>query len=157
MKLEEKTRQNGASGVAAPDYRGETETTTALSKDAIFEILRSSRRRSALRWLAEWDGRGTTRKLAEHIAAEEKDITVRELASKQRKTVYISLYQGHLPKLADYGVVTYNRSRGTVELTEMADVLFPYLELDQEQSTDRPPDGRRSVATIIRRWLMSWR
>lgn len=34
-----------------------TETTAALSKDDIVNILQNSRHRSAVRFLAEWDGK----------------------------------------------------------------------------------------------------
>lgn len=55
--------------------------------------------------------------MAEHIAALENDIEVSELSSRQRKSVYVALYQ-YLPKLDRYGVIEYDKQRGTVELRD---------------------------------------
>ena len=76
--------------------------------------------------------------LAEHIAAIENDTTVQALNSQQRKRVYVGLYQSHLPKLDDLGVVAFNQSRGHVELGPRAAQLDRYLTIDDEAPDDRP-------------------
>lgn len=124
---------------------------SSLSKDAIFGLLRNSRRRSALRWLAEANGQGTTSDLAEHIAAQENDVSVQAVTSQHRKRVYIALYQGHLPKMADFGVIEFDQSRGTVELTEAADDLWPYLEVTDEVDADSRAQRRRRAPSPIQR------
>jgi hypothetical protein len=70
--------------------------------------------------------------IAEHIAALEHDTTVDSLRSKQRQRVYIALYQSHLPKMDDAGVINYNQDRGLVEATALADSFDGYL--DEEPS-----------------------
>ena len=98
-----------------------------LPRDDMFDLLRNHRRRAVLTYLdRETDGATTLDTLAEHIAAEENDIEVQQLSSDQRKRVYIGLYQCHLPKLDDLGVIDYDKDRGTVELQDI-EQLRPYL------------------------------
>jgi len=65
--------------------------------------------------------------LAEEIAARENDIDVESLTYKQRKRVHVSLYQTHLPKLADAEVIRYDKNDGKVELTDRATEIDAYL------------------------------
>jgi hypothetical protein len=109
-----------------------------LSKDEVFNLLRNSRRRAALQYLLERECKATRSELAEHIAAVENGVTAAELNSAQRKRVYVSLYQNHLPKMDEYGVVTYDAREGTAELTPQAKALAHYLDND----TVRPEPGR---------------
>lgn len=80
------------------------------------------------------------RDVAERIAAREHDVEVQNLRSKQRQRVYIALYQSHLPKLDEFGVIEYDRSRGHIERTALAKQLDPYLDLttDEESGTAEP-------------------
>jgi DNA-binding transcriptional ArsR family regulator len=105
-----------------------------LSKDEIFYLLKNRRRRDIVRYLMDNDGTATLSELAEHIAAWENDIDVQALNSGQRKRVYVALYQTHLPKLAENGIIEYERNRGDVELTENADHLKTYLEDDKVEA-----------------------
>lgn len=68
------------------------------------------------------------RTLAEAIAAWENDISVEQLTSKQRQRVYIALYQSHLPKLDDYGVIKYKQARGVIKPTGLIALFESYLE-----------------------------
>ncbi len=102
-----------------------------LSKDTVFEALTNSRRRATLNYLDENDGAANIGNLAEYIAAAENGISELELTSAQRKRVYIGLYQCHLPKLDEMGIVEFDKHRGTVRLDpEAAAQVFPYLRLD---------------------------
>jgi hypothetical protein len=101
---------------------------TELDTDTLFELLQNQRRRDALRYLGANEGRTTLSDMAEHIAAKENDLPVGAINSKQRKRVYIGLYQCHLPKLADAGVVDFDKDRGTIELCDRAAQLYPYLD-----------------------------
>lgn len=113
-----------------------------LSLDVVFEILHVSRRREVLHYLEENDGKAALDELAEFIAAKENGVEEWELTSSQRKRVYIGLYQCHLPKMDDAGVIDYDQPRGTVELEPVAAQLYPYLYLDpfeEEEGTERSP------------------
>lgn len=98
-----------------------------LSKDVIFDLLKNGRRRDIIEYLIAADRMVTIAELSEHIAARENDIPLEELTSTQRKRVYVALYQTHLPKLDDAGVIDYESNRGTVLLTERVSALDPYL------------------------------
>lgn len=91
-----------------------------LSQDLIFDVLSSARRRYVLYYLREHEGRAEVTELATQIAAWEYDRAVDDLTSQQQKRVYVSLYQTHIPKLADIGIVDYDQDAGVVELTDRA-------------------------------------
>lgn len=110
-----------------------------LTKDVVFGILQNKRRRNILRYLMSVDRMVTQAELAEQIAAQENGITVAELDSTQRKRVYVALYQTHLPKLDEAGLVEYNSDRGHVRLTDVAPALKPYLE--EEPAAENEPSG----------------
>lgn len=109
-----------------------------LSLDVVFELLHVSRRRDVLRYLEENNGTAALDELAEFIAAKENGIEEWELSSSQRKRVYIGLYQCHLPKMDDAGVIDYDQPRGTVELEPVAAQLYPYLYLDPFEGDEEP-------------------
>lgn len=101
----------------------------SLSHDEIFELLKNQRRRDVLEYLKSQEDRtATLDELATHIAAKENNIEVAQLSSSQRKRVYIGLYQSHLPKMDDLGVIDYNQSRGKIELNDMTQ-LEPHLDV----------------------------
>ena len=79
-----------------------------------------------LKYLDDVGGDATLDTIAEHVAAEENDIDTNQLSSQQRKRVYIGLYQVHLPKMDDLGIIEYDQDRGTVELEDISE-LRPYL------------------------------
>jgi hypothetical protein len=106
--------------------RHSTDAEPGISADVAFDVLRNARRRYVLYFLRE-DSPRELGELAEQIAARENDTTVEGLSSKQRKSVYTALYQTHLPKLADVGIIEYDRDRGVVWLADTADELDPYL------------------------------
>ncbi|WP_247728445.1 DUF7344 domain-containing protein [Halovivax limisalsi] len=107
-----------------------------LSKDVIFELLKNRRRREVLQYLLEAEETVTLGELAEQIAAWENDTTVAALNSDQRKRVYVALYQTHLPKMDDAGIIDYDQDRGLIELADNADLLVMYLDTDTHH-TDR--------------------
>jgi len=125
---------SGVSGAPpTPGEEGEPdEQAVDLPLDQIFEILKNSRRRETLQYLCDNDGSGTLSDVAEHIAALENDTTVQAISSTQRKRVYVGLYQCHLPKMDDAGIVDFNRNRGRIELGPNADLLDEYLETETE-------------------------
>lgn len=108
---------------------GEERSPDEPSLDDIFGVLKNSRRRSVLRYLRENGRQATLSDLAEHIAAKENGTTRDQLTSSQRKRVYVGLYQCHLQKMEDAGVVDYNQSRGHVALTDQADRFEEYIEM----------------------------
>ncbi|UHQ95324.1 DUF7344 domain-containing protein [Haloterrigena alkaliphila] len=111
----------------------DSEEEQRLSKDVIFELLKNRRRREVLAYLLEADDTVTLGELAEQIAAWENDTEVSALSSDQRKRVYVALYQTHLPKMDDAGIVEYDQDRGLISLADNADLLMMYLDTDTHQ------------------------
>jgi DNA-binding transcriptional ArsR family regulator len=109
-----------------------------LSADRAFAVLENERRRNVLEFLQEEDGASTLSDLAELIAARENDVDREALSSDQRKRVYIGLYQRHLPKMDDAGVVDYDQRAGDVTLTETGAALYEYLDREHEGGGDWP-------------------
>jgi DNA-binding transcriptional ArsR family regulator len=119
-----------------------------LEKDLLFDLLQNNRRRAVLRTLDE-QGELTLSQLAEVIAAEENDVLPSEVSKSARRSVYISLYQRHVPKLAEYGVVDYDREESTVALREPASQLLSHIYLDEKTGDPQPRDS--TVSNIFRR------
>lgn len=117
----------GYDGSTADSREAERTGTERLTADEVFGLLRTERRRAVLRHLRA-DPETTTGDLADHVAAEEVGTTPDRLRSEDRKRVYISLYQAHLPKLADKGVIAYDSDRGKVVRLPVADQLDRRLD-----------------------------
>jgi DNA-binding transcriptional ArsR family regulator len=113
--------------------------------DRIFHILRNQRRRRILDYLAS--NPTTTRSdLAEHVAALENDVSIADLTATQRKRVYVSFHQSHLPALDEAGALAYDRDRGTVERTPRTAVFLTCLDrarepIDEATRSTRVRDG----------------
>jgi hypothetical protein len=109
---------------------GGEEEEEKLSRDLVFDVLKNRRRRYALHYLRRAEGTVQLSELAEQVAAWENGIAVDAISAAERKRVYTALYQSHLPKLDDAGIVEYNQNRGIVELSSAADQLDMYLDLE---------------------------
>lgn len=97
-----------------------------LSLASRFDILKNARRRYVLECLREHDGPVAIGDLSKYVAAREIGTDVSELCSQQRKRVYVTLYQCHLPRLDETGVVSFDTDGGIV-LDEAAPQLYRYL------------------------------
>lgn len=137
---------DNAATTVRPDSAGtDARNNQRLSDDKIFHLLQNERRRAVIRYLRDVDGTVSMRDIAEQVAAWEHDTSIAALDSDERQRVYIPLYQNHLPKLDEEGVIEYNQSRGTVERTSVADQLETYLVDDFTAPTSvapsQPSDG----------------
>ncbi|WP_336023527.1 DUF7344 domain-containing protein [Halobellus salinisoli] len=103
-----------------------------LSQDTAFDLLSNARRRFVLRRLQQQRGGIELSDLAEELAAEENGLAPPELSAQQRKRTYVSLYQTHIPKLADANVVRYDSETGMVYSTRHVDELAQYFEDERE-------------------------
>jgi len=89
-----------------------------LTPDDVFDILSNHRRRMVLYFLRQNGDSVTVNDLAEQIAARENEVPIEELTSQRRKRVYVSLYQTHLPKMADMNLIEYDSDEGMVQQTD---------------------------------------
>lgn len=107
-----------------------------MSQDDAFDILSNGRRRFVLYYLREADEPVELGELAGELAAWENETTPSELTKQQRKRVYVSLYQTHIQKLADAGVIEYDQDTGMVRLADGSAQIGEYLSVGTEE------DGR---------------
>lgn len=80
-------------------------------------LLADATRRRICAILTSTDPPRTVRDLAVELAARVLDIPPRAVTAEQRRRQQIRLHHHQLPKLDDYGLVSYNRSRRTVTIT----------------------------------------
>lgn len=102
-----------------------------ISQSDVFDVLSNPRRRFVLYYLREIDETVELNELAKAIAAWENNTDESELTDQDRKRVYVSLYQTHIPKLTDVGLVEYDQDSGTVHLTDRTSVIDDYLTNSQ--------------------------
>ncbi|RBI60676.1 hypothetical protein DMJ13_17050 [halophilic archaeon] len=111
-----------------------------LTADQAYHLLQNQRRRNVLRYLRDADEPVEMRDIAEQVAAWENNTTVAALSSDARQRTYIPLYQSHLPKLDEEGVINYDQSRGIVEPTPLVEELNEYLNPSTATETDDEED-----------------
>ncbi|MFC6724365.1 hypothetical protein ACFQE1_08265 [Halobium palmae] len=122
-----------------------------LSKDDLFHVLQSGRRRLVLSFLRGATGPVDMREIAERLAAWENEKPLDDITSEERQRAYIALYQSHLPKLDEMGAVEYEQSRGVVTRLPVADQFNPYLDVDahpQEEAAAVPAGTSVSVSPV---------
>ncbi|GAB7093607.1 hypothetical protein JCM30237_07590 [Halolamina litorea] len=100
-----------------------------LSQTEAFDILSNDRRRHALHYLIGRDEGAEIGELSEQIAAWENGENLEQVSSEERRRVYVSLHQTHLPRMDDAGLLQYENSRDTIELTERGESLRVYMEV----------------------------
>jgi len=118
----------GALGLRDDDGDGDGDGpgATALSLDDALFLLRNERRRRAIRETAARETT-TASDLAEHIASIEEDKPIAKLTGQERKRLYITLYQTHLPKLDANDALAFDSDRKTIEATAETHALAALL------------------------------
>lgn len=72
------------------------------------------------------------------MAASEGDTPKSDVSSKARKRAYISLYQTHIPRMTEHGVLEYDNDSGTVRLTDTAGYVLEYIDSTCEDTSRWP-------------------
>lgn len=101
------------------------------SREEIFEVLSNRRRRYVLHYLKQLD-EGETAPLSEiatQVAAWERGEDVADIAYEERKSVQTSLYQTHLPKLAEKNLIEYDPDSNLVFRRAGSERIQVYLEM----------------------------
>ena len=111
-------------------------TDTSLTQAELFDVFSNARRRRTVRFLKCQNGSCDLAPLVEQVAAWENDTDPDEVTRTQRRRVYISLYQTHLPMLEDHGIVEWDADGHEIELLPSEGTFEPYL--------DRHVDSQRS-------------
>lgn len=133
----------------SPSSDSPSDAPSELSLDEIFHLLQTNRRRDVIDYLLAEEGPVKMGHLAEVIAAKEHETTVAQLTSTQRQRVYIPLYQTHLPKLDEKGVIDYNKPRGIVRPGDRLDLFQPYLEAANSSDGERSESDPDSLSARI--------
>ncbi|MFB6167903.1 MAG: hypothetical protein ABEJ43_03550 [Haloferacaceae archaeon] len=128
----------------------------SIPVDDRFAILKNWRRRAVLAHLDDHGGHATLSELAGVLGAEENGVSRRDLSSSERKRVYVGLYQCHLPRLDEAGVVDFDERSGDVTLRPEAEQLLPYVREERDEdggkvaTPDRPavPGGAAARAGL---------
>lgn len=112
---------------------------SGLDRETLFDLLSSTRRRHVVRYLLRTEGEISFSELTDRVAALEAGTTVEALTDDERKPVYVSLRQTHLPRLDEAGVVRYDPDRGTVRPTpRLAHLAPPLRAVDEALAGDDP-------------------
>ncbi len=103
--------------------------TRSFPESVVYDVLANPRRRGAIKHLTDTAAGRTVslRDLAAAIAAEETGRSPPPRA--RRESVYNSLHQTHLPKLAELGIVEYDREARAVSVCDSAREIDRYMEL----------------------------
>lgn len=107
----------------------------SLTQGEVYDLLSNARRRFVISYLRDRDEPVELNDLSRDVAAWENDTDVENLTDQQIKRVYVSLYQTHVPKLSESGIVDYDQDSGDVALTSNVNTLDTYLP-------DSDGDGR---------------
>lgn len=102
-------------------------TVDGLSQAELFDVFSNARRRYAVRYLQRNGGNCELSSLVEAVAAWENDVSRTDVTRTQRRRVYISLYQTHLPMLDEYEIVDWHPEEHSIELIPNGDAFEPYL------------------------------
>lgn len=88
-------------------------------------IINNPRRRGIMEYLIENDGTGELNDIIAHIVESEG----KEMNSRTRKSVYVSLIQNHIPKLEEEEIIKYERRENKILLLEMPEDMRLYFEV----------------------------
>ncbi|SDK91805.1 DUF7344 domain-containing protein [Natronorubrum texcoconense] len=107
-----------------------------LTQAELFDVFSNARRRRAVQYLKRHGGSCDLAPLVEQVAAWENGIDSDDVTRTQRRRVYISLYQTHLPMLEEHGIVDWDPDDHAIDLLPGDDVFEPYL--DHRLENQRP-------------------
>ncbi|WP_302082420.1 DUF7344 domain-containing protein [Salinibaculum rarum] len=112
-----------------------------LTYDEMFDTLSNQRRRDTLYYLQQNEGAAALGTIATQVAAWEGGKAPEAVTADERKRVYTSLQQFHLPKMEEKRLVTVDESAGVVELDEAAAEIDIYVEPTEETDGTAIPWG----------------
>lgn len=128
------------------DYeKGTDSLPDGLDRDTVFDVLASERRRRALA-LVDRHGGMDYQTLAEHLAAIESGSPVGRVPEDAHNRVRVALYQSHLPKLDDAGVLIHDRETGHVSPGPHLEAVAWYLDHGPASTAD-------AVFETVRSWI----
>lgn len=119
----------------------------SVSQDVAFKILSNPRRRAIIYILRTADEPVTVMQLAELIAGWEEQRPPEDLARSERKRVYVSLYQTHIPELKETGLV--EQVDDEVRPTAKLQAVDPYLTTETQSFPWYYVTGAASAGALL--------
>jgi len=127
-----------------------------FSKREIRKILRNPRRRYTIHYIKRNGGEAPLDEVVDKVTEWENNGTEVERSAPERKSVYSSLYQRHLPKLVDMGILSYDTVERKLALTDAGDRLV--LQMPTERHDCRSFSslflGMGSLSTLV--LVLAW-
>ena len=108
---------------------GGTEPEGYVPRDELYGILANRRRRYVIHALKRGEGPLEIGPLARRMAAWERDKSIEAVTSDERKSAYTALQQRHLPRMAEAGLVEFDRRAGVVRRAHRLSSLDVYAEV----------------------------
>ena len=121
-----------------------------VAADDLLELLSNRRRRYLWRALRREGRELELSEASRRIAAWENGVDVESVEYDQRKSVYNSLHQFHCPKMADAGLVEFDKRASTVRLaSELPSQLTVTVEPDTEEVRDTACGALALAAGVV--------
>lgn len=123
----------------------------------LFDVFSNARRRRTVQFLKQRHGSCDLSSLVEQVAAWENETDPETVTRTQRRRVYISLYQTHLPMLEDHGIVDWDSENHAIELLPNEETFEPYIgrRLEEQRQWDvvYASVTAAGVAALVVTWL----
>lgn len=100
-----------------------------MDTDRLFEVLSDPRRRFVLSCLSEYRTPMPLADVADELAIWEHGEPITEIPAEEVKSIYITLYHQHVPKMERLRIVEYSQEHDTLELAENSDDLLQHVSL----------------------------
>ncbi|MCO8246591.1 MULTISPECIES: hypothetical protein [unclassified Haladaptatus] len=94
--------------------------------DAVYELLKNEQRRHLVLFLSEQETATPISLLATNVASRSQGIPMTDVTQSEQEWVRIRLEQEHLPRLADYGILSWTYGE------DMVDPIPSVLPSDEE-------------------------
>lgn len=131
-------------------------TDSELTQAELFDVFSNARRRRTVQYLKRRGGSCSLAPLVQQVAAWENETDPENVTRTQRRRVYISLYQTHLPMLEDHGIVNWDPDDHAIDLLPSEELFEPYLDrrLDGQRSWHWIYAGVTTLAAVV--LVLSW-
>lgn len=125
--------------------------TSVIDPDTAFRLLSNRRRRQLLLLLAERDEELSLQEVADALAARLDETGAPDGPATAYQSIYVSLYQNHVPRLAEAGVVTYDETRRTVRIAHTPEtrLVLKLLDAQPDRSWRQPYVGLSGLVVAV--------
>ncbi|SEV89276.1 DUF7344 domain-containing protein [Natrinema salifodinae] len=105
--------------------------------DTLYDLLSAARRRYVLYYFLKYD-QATVDELGQRIAAREHEGSIEGESAELVEAVTVSLIHKHVPRLADHGLVTYDRRNDEIGVGERFEAIRETVERARKDEEVEP-------------------